>query len=141
MLADCAAFLGREECDIETLADEAELLPALLARIGLVLTRSTPLAPRREAAAQFYTALAAGWGRKEFVAAELLAWCTQRATPTQRDMLAAITQLCSPQPGAEVTPQKLGIALRSLEREPPAAGMHVERCGDRRGAARWRLRD
>lgn len=137
-LDECAAFLGRDADDVLQLHERAELLPALLARIGLALSRGGGM---DDAGVRFCAAIAAGWGKREFVAAQLLDWCQQCLTPEQREVMGAAHALCRLAPDASLTAQQLGIALKRLADSPPAGGARIVSAGERRGATRWVLRD
>lgn len=140
-LADCAEFLGRDEDQVEELHERAELLPALLARIGLVLSKPPGAAAPHNDAATFYAALDAGWGSKPFLAAELLKWAEQGTMPTQRAVLEVARALCATAPGAELTANRLGMQLSELASAPAAAGFRIEKIATPRGIGQWVLRD
>lgn len=140
VLSDCAEFLGRDTAEIEALYTDAELLPALLARIGLALGTLRSTAPACGGPGPFYAALSVGWGEKPFLAAELLKWCEQGITPTQRAVLEAARALCV-DAGAELTAPRLGMELGLLAKAPAVAGLRIEKIGERRGIGQWMLRD
>lgn len=141
VLSDCAALLGRELEEIEALYADAELLPALLARIGLALGTLRSTTRMRGAQGPFYAAMDIGWGQKPFLAVELLAWCEQGATPMQRAAMTAARALCAVEAGAELSANRLGMELRALAEAPAVDGLHIEKIGAPRGSSRWVLRD
>lgn len=124
-LTSCADLLDCDEAEVEDLHNTAQLLPALLAQVGLLMRAARKDAPQRDVGQAWCTAVDAGWGEKQFTGADLMSWAEQRATPQQQLVLAASRELCNLTPDAALTPHKLGIALGKLAAAP--------------GRGRWRL--
>lgn len=140
-LADCTTLLGRGELEVERLFEDAELLPALIARIGVLMLATHKDAPQRDAGRAWCTAVATGWGASGFTSAELLAWAEQEGTGLQREVLAASRELCSLTTDADLSPHRLGVVLAELAAKPGRSGWRVAVSGQRRGANVWVLRD
>jgi hypothetical protein len=139
-LTDCAALLERDLAEVEDLHDSAQLIPALLARIGLLMLAERKDAPQRDAGQAWCTAVDAGWGGQEFTSAELLEWAEKRATPQRRDVLAASRELCNLTSAAGLTSHQLGIALRELADAPGRGRWRLVLHSQRRGTNVWALR-
>lgn len=136
--SECAAALGRLPAEVERLHEEAQLLPALLARQILLL--SSRLQPARQAAQvgpDFCAAVAASFGAgREFTASDLVDFASE--APTVRgDLMCAIQALA----GCQGTPtaRRLGMALADLQ---PLV-MEWFRIGSRdvRGTKHWVVQD
>ena len=130
-LSDCAEFLGVAQNDVMAMHDEADLLPALIARLGLALT-AKPLDDARQK--RFIEALSRGWGSKPFLSNELVGWAEQGATGTQREVFEAARLLCGLTAEADLMAQTLGCALRTL------VPGKLRIAGTRRGSTLWQLR-
>ena len=138
-LADCAALLDRDELEVEHLFDHAELLPALLACIGLALTPKRTPTPQRDVGQAWCSAVFADWGSSTFTASELIVWAEQVATPQQRAVLVASRELCRLKADGDLGAHRLGIALAALVDAP--GPLHVVVINARRGARVWAVQD
>lgn len=127
----CAELLELDEAEVEELHEDAELLPALLAAVGLALRQRR----QRDRGATWADAMRRGWGERPFAAAELIAWAEQSATAPQCEVLKASRELCKLQPEAALTAHRLSGALRALR---PS---RVEVVGSVRDSHLWALRD
>jgi hypothetical protein len=136
-LADCASFLGREPAEVLKLRDDADLLPALLARLGNVFAAGrTSNAEAREPREAFCLAVVELYGDEQFTAARLLEWCAERRS--RRPLQDAARALCRTDDSVP-TARQLGIALRRVC-ELPVMWFTVEGHDDR-GTMVWRVRD
>lgn len=136
--AECAAFLGRDIADVEALADAADLLPALLARLGMVMTGRVPHQPAElsNPGEAFCAAVVESFGAdEEFTASDLLAWVAER--PSRRSVRDAVQTLC--RGDCAPTARQLGIALKRLS-EVALMWFRVEG-RDVRGTTKWVVRD
>lgn len=134
--AECAEFLGRDIADVEALADAADLLPALIARLGMVMIGRVPQQLPPNPGDAFCAALVESFGAdEEFTARELLDWAAERQSRNAvKDAAQALCRSdCTP------TSWQLGIALKRLT-EISLMWFKVER-RNVRGTTRWVVRD
>lgn len=137
-LTSCAAFLRCDEGDVLQLRDDADLLAALLAGIGLELRQRNAASADDDHAGRFCQALRTGWGTLQFTASELLEWAASGHGADSRTVLQAARAMCQVKPGADLTARMFGMQLARLERMD---GALLVRVGEVRGAAVWQLRD
>lgn len=137
-LASCAAFLRCDEGDVLQLRDDADLLAALLASIGLELRQRNAASADDDQAGRFCQAVRAGWGARPFTSGALLRWAESSHSADARTVLSAARAMCGTREGVDLTGQALGIRLASMANLDDA---HLVRDGEARGAAVWRLRD
>lgn len=126
LVRDELAALRRESADAHL-----ELLDRVA---GLEPARAVP---SNEAGEKLLAAVAAEFGEREFLAVELLAWCSPCVDQRQRDAYRVICTLCRDD---DPTTRQVGMALRDLA-DHPAGPLRVECRGERRGAALWAVRE
>lgn len=137
-LASCAAFLRCDEGDVLQLRDDADLLAALLAGIGLELRQRNAASADNDQAGRFCQAVRTGWGARPFTSGELLRWALSSPSADARTALLAARAMCGLREGADLTVHALGIRLAGMAN---SEGAHLVRDGEARGAAVWRMRD
>lgn len=151
-LAACVMFLGLAEDDVIELRDNADLLPALLAGVGLELRARNVshgtecLAPFGAISEDYAQALCAavrcGWGESEFTAGELLDWCETGLSRDRQAALAACRELCR-KPGksdGDLTAVHLGLALKRAAAGSENGPLRLEFAGAMKGVNRWQVR-
>ena len=92
--------------------------------------------PPNAAAEDLLAAIAAQFAGREFLALELLDWCRPCTARAQRDAYKALCDLCG---DADPTSLQAGVALRKLADTRPPGEWRIERAGERRKTAVWRL--
>lgn len=137
-LATCAAFLRCGADDVLALREDADLLAALLAGIGLELRQRNSMSPADDDTGRFCQAMLTGFGTQRFTASELLKWAESGHSSDSRTALQAARAMCRVQDDSDLTVQMLGMQLARLAQ---IDGARLARVGEVRGAAVWQLRD
>jgi len=141
VLRACGELLEIDEAEVLDLRDGADLLPALLAAIGLELRRKRA-AIDDDPAQAFCQAVRIGWGADQpFTASGLIEWCRAAITTQQRAAHAACRAICRIPGGGELTAIRLGLALKRIAHESQIAPLRLELASCVRGVIRWQVRE
>ena len=142
LLEDCSLFLGLPPAEVEHLREHADLLPALLVRIGLTLLRQQPGNARPDCGDLFCRTVLSGWGTSAFTARQLIDWCQAGFTPQRQEAEAACRALCGlPEGGHDLTPHHLGAALRRTASTHRDGACQIAMAGTARGVKQWRVQE
>lgn len=115
--------------------EQADLFLELSDRLDR-LEQARAASPPNAAAETLLAAIAPQFGEREFLALELLDWCRPCTAQPQRDAYRALCELCK---DTDPTSLQAGLALRALVLAQPPGPWRVERSGERRKTALWRL--